>query len=50
MDKGKKAMKDYSQHQDIQEAEDRLNEVLCQLDDLGYNCGLAHATVDTDAI
>ena len=50
MDKGKKkAMEDYSWWQDIQEAEDRLDEVLRQLDNLGYDHGLAHAAVNTDA-
>ena len=50
MDKGKKkATEDYSRWQDIQEAEDRFDEVLRQLDDLGYDRGLARAAVDTDA-
>ena len=50
MDKGKKkATEDYSRQQDIQEAEDRFDKVLRQLDDLGYDRGLAHAAVDTDA-
>ena len=51
MDKEKKkATEDYSQQQDIQEAEDCLNEVLHQLDNLGYDRGLACATVNTDAM
>ena len=50
MDKGKKrGTEDYSRWQDIQEAEDHLDEVLCQLDDLEYDRGLARAAVDTDA-
>ena len=49
MDKGKKkATEDYSWQQDIQEAEDCLNKVLRQLDNLGYNHGLVRAAVDTD--
>jgi hypothetical protein len=48
-DKGKKrATEEQTRSQELRETEDRLHRVLRQLDDLGYNHGLASAAVETD--
>ena len=49
MDKGeKKAMEEFSHHQNLKEAKNCLHDILCKINDLEFDSNIMHATVDDD--